>query len=131
MTKKSGIAAERKLVNLLWEHNLAAIRIPASGAGSKSVPKPDIIAGNGQKYYAFEVKTSDSEKIYLREDEIDELVSFSGAFGCTPLVAVKFRKKSRVWKFFKISDLKRTSSGNYKVDYDEDFSRGMELSALI
>ena len=131
MTKKSGIAAERKLVNLFWENDFAAIRIPASGAGAKSFPKPDIIAGNGEKYYAFEVKTSDLEKIYLRDDEIEELVSFSKAFGALPLVAVKFKKKSREWKFFKISDLKRTHSGNYKVEFDEDFSKGMPFSSIL
>ncbi|NVM53092.1 MAG: Holliday junction resolvase [Candidatus Helarchaeota archaeon] len=132
MTKKSGIAAERKLVNLFWKHNFAAIRIPASGAGGKSYPKPDIIAGNGKKYYAFEVKTSNLEKIYLRDDEIQELVSFSEAFGCVPFVAIKFKKKSRDWKFFNISTLKKTTSGNnYKIEYNEDFSKGIDLSSLV
>ncbi|NVM28103.1 MAG: Holliday junction resolvase [Candidatus Helarchaeota archaeon] len=131
MTKKSGIAAERKLVNLFWEHDFAAIRIPASGAGSKNFPKPDIIAGNGQKYYAFEVKTTNLDKIYLREDEIQELVSFSESFGCIPYVAVKFNKKSREWRFFQVLVLKKTRSGNYKIDYNEDFGNGLDFPSLL
>ncbi len=131
MTKKSGIAAERKLVNLFWEHDFAAIRIPASGAGGKKFPKPDIIAGNGQNYYAFEVKISDLDKIYLWNDEIQELISFSKHFGCIPYVAVKFKKKSRDWIFFRISDLRQTASGNYKIEFDIDFPKGIDFSSLI
>ena len=131
MTKKSGIAAERQLVNLFWAHDFAAIRVPASGAGSKSYPKPDIIAGNGVKYYAFELKTSTSEKIYLRDDEIQELSDFSEKFGCIPLVAVKFTKRSREWKFFLIDHLKKTTGGNYKIDFHEDFLAGLDFSSLL
>jgi Holliday junction resolvase len=131
MTKKYGIAAERQLVNLFWEHDFAAIRIPASGAGGKNYPKPDLIAGNGQKYYAFELKTSNSERIYLYNSEIQELSSFSEKFGCVPYIAVKFPQKSREWKFFKITDLQRTHSGNYKVDFTEDFLNGINFSQLL
>ncbi|HUY00744.1 MAG TPA: Holliday junction resolvase Hjc [Candidatus Deferrimicrobium sp.] len=132
MTKKYGIAAERQLVNLFWEHNFAAIRIPASGAGGKNYPKPDLIAGNGQKYYAFELKTSTSaERIYLHNSEVQELSSFSERFGCIPYIAVKFPQKSREWKFYKIPDLPKTSSGNYKIDFTEDFSNGIEFSQLL
>ncbi len=131
MTKKSGLNAERKLVNLFWENKFAAIRVPASGAGAKSFPKPDLIAGNGEKYYAFEVKTSTLEKIYLREDEIDELISFSKSFGAVPLIAVKFTKKSRDWKFFKVEDLQKTATGNYKIDFEKDFMNGIDFASLI
>jgi len=130
MTRK-GIAAERQLVNKFWQSNYAAIRVPASGAGSKSVPKPDIVVGNGQKYYAFEVKTTKLEKLYLREDEIDELVSFSDAFGSEPLVAVRFKTKTREWLFFEIHHLRRTTSGNYIIDYEEDFSKGLDFNSLL
>ena len=130
MTRK-GIAAERQLVNKFWQNDFAAIRVPASGAGSKSVPKPDIIVGNGQKYYAFEVKTTNSERIYLREDEIDELVSFSDTFGSEPLVAVRFKKETREWLFFEIHHLRRTTSGNYIIDYAEDFSKGLDFNSLL
>ncbi|MFX1293769.1 MAG: Holliday junction resolvase Hjc [Promethearchaeota archaeon] len=131
MTKKSGIVSERQLIHLLWDHNFAALRVPASGAGSKFFPKPDIIAGNGQKFYAFEVKTTNSEKIYLRDDEIQELIDFSEKFGCEPLIAVKFKKKSREWRFFKIVNLKRTNSGNYKIEFNEDFPKGIDIFSLI
>jgi Holliday junction resolvase len=131
MAKKYGITAERSLVNLFWQHNFAALRVPASGAGGKSFPKPDLIAGKPGKYYAFEVKTSNSEIIYLSDDEIQQLVSFSERFGCIPLIAVKFKKKSREWKFFKVPSLKKTSGGNYKLAYDEDFTNGLDFFSLL
>ncbi len=130
MTRK-GIAAERQLVNKFWQNDYAAIRVPASGAGSKNFPKPDIVVGNGQKYYAFEVKTTNQDKLYLRDDEIEELISFSDTFGCEPLVAVRFKKKTREWLFFKIPDLRRTTSGNYAINYDEDFLKGMKFNSLL
>ncbi len=131
MTKKSGIAAERKLVNLFWEHDFGALRVPASGAGGKSYPKPDIIAGNGKIFYAFEVKTTNSEKIYLSDYEVQELLDFSEAFGCIPYIAVKFKKKSKEWRFFKIANVQKTYSGNYKIEFEADFQKGISFKTLI
>jgi len=130
MTRK-GINAERQLVNLFWQHDFAAIRIPASGAGAKNYPKPDIIAGNGKKYYAFEVKTTTSEKIYVPDNEIKDLISFAHKFGSTPYLAVKFTKKSREWRFFNLSDLQQTIGGNYKIDFNEDFSKGLNFDSML
>lgn len=130
MTRK-GISAERQLVKLFWENDFAALRVPASGAGAKSYPKPDVVVGNGQKYYAFEVKTSNSEKIYLRNDEIDDLISFSKTFGCDPYVAVRFKTKSRDWRFFPIHAIRRTFSDNYVIDYDKDFIKGKQIIQLL
>jgi Holliday junction resolvase len=131
MTRK-GINAERQLVNLFWQSgDFAAIRIPASGAGFKNYPKPDIIAGNGKKYYAFEVKTTTSDKIYVPSDEIKDLISFAQKFGCTPYLAVKFTKKSREWRFYNIADLQQTIGGNYKIDFNEDLSKGLNFASII
>ncbi|MHA1266241.1 MAG: Holliday junction resolvase Hjc [Candidatus Helarchaeota archaeon] len=130
MTRK-GINSERQLVKLFWENEFAAIRVPASGAGAKSYPKPDIIVGNGKHYLAFEVKTTQSEKIYLHNAEIDELVSFSKQFGCKPFVAVKFGKKSREWRFFEIPAIRRTFSGNYVITFESDFTKGKDFSSLL
>ncbi|MHA1278679.1 MAG: Holliday junction resolvase Hjc [Candidatus Helarchaeota archaeon] len=131
MTKKYGITAERQLVKLFWEHEFGALRVPASGAGAKSYPKPDIIAGNGKNFYAFEVKTTNTEKIYLRNDEVQELVDFSETFGCIPYVAVKFKKKSREWKFFKVSDIDRTRTGSYRIAFKQDFDKGINFKTLV
>jgi Holliday junction resolvase len=130
MTRK-GINAERQLVNLLWKHNFAAIRVPASGAGSKAFPKPDIIAGNGKKYYAFEVKTSIFDKIYVPDNEIQDLISFSEKFGCTPFIAIRFLKNSREWRFFSILNLQKTLTGNYKINFNEDFTNGLDFDSLL
>jgi len=130
MTRK-GINAERQLVNLLWKHNFAAIRVPASGAGSKRFPKPDIIAGNGRQYYAFEVKTSIFDKIYIPDSEIQDLISFSEKFGCTPFIAIRFLNNSREWRFFNVSRLQKTVTGNYKIDFNEDFTNGLDLDSVL
>lgn len=130
MTRK-GTNWERALVNLFWQHDFAAIRIPASGAGSKNFPKPDVIAGNGEKYYAFEVKTTTSDKIYVPDNEIKDLISFAQKFGCTPYLAVKFTKMSREWRFYHIDNLQQTTGGNFKIDFNEDFSKGITFSAIV
>jgi Holliday junction resolvase len=118
-------------VNLFWKHDFAAIRVPASGAGAKSFPKPDIIAGNGINYYAFEVKTSTLDKIYVPDSEIQDLISFSEKFGCTPFIAIKFLHNSREWRFFNIANLQKTIGGNYKIDFNEDYAKGLDFDSLL
>ncbi len=120
-----GIRFERQLLHKLWDNGFAAIRSPASGV--ISYPTPDIIAGNGKRFLAIEVKMRKSLPLYLKQQEIKDLVMFSNLFGAEPFIAIKILRSE--WKFVKISQLKRTEKG-YKVDEDV-YNLSLDFEELI
>jgi len=61
--KRKGSRFERELLNLFWESGFAAIRV--AGSGSSSNPSPDLVAGNGKKFYAVEVKMRKNLPLYI------------------------------------------------------------------
>lgn len=128
MTSK-GITSERTLVNKLFEAGFAAIRVPASGAGSSRFPKPDIVCGNGKRYLAFEVKTTSKDTFYINKHDIKSLEEFSQIFGAEPYLAMKFRNES--YYFLKIEDLLTTRSGNYKITKDISKKCGLTFEMLM
>ncbi len=109
---KKGSNEERAVVRLFEELGYGAIRVPASGARTKS-DKPDVLAGNGRNYYAIEVKSSRNDYIYIRSEQIDELLNFASRFGATPILAVKFTYVP--FKVFNPLDLNVTKSGKYTI----------------
>jgi Holliday junction resolvase len=125
MSNKKGIRFERELIHRLWQHGFAALR--SAGSGAARYPMPDIVAGNGKKFIAIEVKKREALPVYLTEQEVKELVMFANLFGAEAFVAVKIPKFE--WKFFKIGQLEKTEK-NYKVD-EEVYSVGMELDEVL
>jgi len=125
-----GIDIERKLVRKLWEAGYAAIRVPASGAGSSEYPKPDIICGNGKRYMAFEVKKTKKDILYINKYDIKSLLMFSEIFGAEPYLAIKFSKDKFIY-FLKINDLFTTKSENYKITYEQAIQKGLTFNMLI
>jgi len=112
--KAKGTKYERELVNLFWEAGFGVMRAPTSG-GATSRAMPDLVAGNGEVYYAIEVKMRKSLPVYINEEQVHELYEFSDRFGAIPLIAVKLPR--RLWRFINAHELKRTRKG-YKVDYE-------------
>ena len=127
MSKKGSIE-ERDLVKMFWDAGFAAMRAPASGGATKR-PLPDVLAGNGDKYLAIEVKSTRQEHIYIDNEKISNLVEFCDIFGAVPYVGAKFIRKP--WRFIKISDLYVTRSNNYRVNLDLAFRKGLEFSEII
>jgi len=123
--KRKGTRFERQLIHRLWDDGFAAIR--SAGSGVMSYPMPDIVAGNGKKFLAFEVKMRAKLPLYLTGQEIKELVMFSNLFGAEPYVAVKVPNKE--WAFIEISQLKKTEKG-YKVD-EEVFNLALDLDEIL
>lgn len=119
---KKGRRAEHYVVEKLWDLKFAAIRVPGSGRSYKR-PHPDIVAGNGQRYLALQVKSTQKKYKYLTKEELSDLEEFCSVFGSEPIIAVKFGRKLRV---FKPSDLVPTEHG-YRVDPEQ----GMELEELL
>jgi Holliday junction resolvase len=127
-----GIADERSLVNILWAKGFAVIRAPASGASTK-MPRPDILAGKRSKglQYAIEVKTTKEKTLYIQKEAIDQLLTFANLFGCTPLLAVKFKNRRRSWFFLDPNYLTSTKGKNFKLTYEEALAKGMDIKTII
>jgi Holliday junction resolvase len=126
--KKKGSRIERELVNLLWDLQCPAIRVPSSGAATKR-PLPDIIAGNGRRYMAIEVKGRKEFPIYLSDDEVNALKEFSASFGAMPFVG--FRLDYKEWRFIDVEDLKPTKKGNFKIDEDLMYEKSIDVFELV
>ncbi|USG99985.1 Holliday junction resolvase [Thermococcus argininiproducens] len=105
MRYRKGASAERELIKMLEKEGFAVVR----SAGSKKV---DIVAGNGKTYLCIEVKTTRSDKLYLSEEDLMKVKSFSSTFGGRGIIAVKFINNG--WYFFDADDLKK-SGKNYKI----------------
>jgi holliday junction resolvase Hjr len=103
-TKRKGSAAERELLDTLWENGFAVIR--AAGSGSTSHDACDLIAGKGGKALAIEVKACGGNKQYISREQMNELLMFSNAFGAAPIVAVKWTRKG--WGIIEATKMKQT-----------------------
>jgi Holliday junction resolvase len=112
-SNRKGDRRERELVNALDEAGFAVMRAPASGSATAR-ELPDVLAGNGEVFYAIEAKSSSGDPIYLTNEEVYALVSvFAKNFGATPRIAVRFDRED--WYFFHPDDVHQTDGGNYRV----------------
>ena len=124
---KKGSHEERQVVKICQEHGYASIRVPASGARTRD-DKPDVIAGNGKYYFAIEVKSSKKDYIYIRHEQIEELIRFSNKFGAVPLVCAKFTREP--YSVFPIRSLEMTPSGKYKI-HRKDVEKHISLQEYL
>jgi len=69
--KRLSANVEREILKRIWEYGFAALRI--AGSGSTSFPATDIIARLGEDIYIIEVKRTVGEKVYIKEDQIEQL----------------------------------------------------------
>lgn len=120
---KKGMKFERDLIHMFWDKGYAALR--TAGSGAARYPTPDVVAGNGNKFIALEVKKRNSLPVYLTENEVRELVMFSNLFGASAYIAVKIPRKE--WKFIDIEQLKKGKS--YRVD-EEVYSTGIDFEGV-
>ena len=121
-----GDRLERELINILagrhekspFERDeWAVMRAPSSGS-STDRELPDMLAGNGKRFYAFEAKSGNPERpIYLTEEEVDALIFFAGNFGAIPEIAIRFDREP--WAFFDPDAVYRTPGGNYRVKLED------------
>ncbi len=126
-TNKKGDRRERELVNRLDDAGFAVMRAPASGAATER-ELPDVLAGNGDEFYAIEAKSSQGDPIYLTGEEVAALVYFSQNFGAKPRIAIRFDRED--WYFFHPGDCYRTDSGNYRVKKETALRDGVDLPEL-
>ena len=126
MNKKRGSNAERELLHLLSQKGFSVVRVAGSGMIAEAAC--DLLAGNGKKKYAIEVKISSNSKKYLRKEQISELVKFSKNFGLNPLIAIKFLRKG--WFFIKPDKLDKTEKG-LAISFFDIIKKGRSFNNFI
>lgn len=127
MANRKGERRERELVNLLDETGFAVMRAPASGSATDR-ELPDVLAGDGERFYAIEAKSSSGDPIYLDGAEVDALCYFAASFGADPRIGIRFDEMD--WAFFGPDNLYVTEGGNYRVKRETAVARGVDVYEL-
>ncbi|WP_158058750.1 Holliday junction resolvase Hjc [Halorussus halophilus] len=127
MSNAKGDRRERELVNRLDEAGFAVMRAPASGSATER-ELPDVLAGDGDVFYAIEAKSSAGDPIYLTGEEVEALVYFSQNFGAKPKIGVRFDRED--WYFFHPADVHQTDGGNYRVKKETAIEEGDPMESL-
>jgi Holliday junction resolvase len=122
-----GNRRERELVNALDERGFAVMRAPASGSATDR-ELPDVLAGDGDDFYAIEAKSSAGDPIYLDGEEVEALVYFARNFGAKPRIGVRFDRED--WFFFHPADLHTTDAGSYRVKKEKALADGTDIEEL-
>mgnify|MGYP000580873023 CR=1 FL=1 len=123
-----GDRRERELVNELDAAGFAVMRAPASGSATER-DLPDVLAGDGEEFYAVEAKSSEGAPIYLDGEEVEALLFFARNFGAKPRVGVRFDRED--WYFFHPGDLYTTDGGNYRVKKETALAEGTDFEELV
>jgi len=127
-SNRKGDRRERELVNELDEAGFAVMRAPASGSATER-DLPDVLAGDGEVFYAIEAKSSSGDPIYLTGEEVEALVYFARNFGAKARIAVRFDRED--WYFFHPGDLYTTDGGNYRVKKETALAEGEDFAELV
>ena len=125
---RKGDRRERELVNELDEAGFAVMRAPASGSATER-ELPDVLAGDGDVFYAIEAKSSAGDPIYLTGEEVEALIYFARNFGAKPRIAVRFDREA--WYFFHPADCYTTDGGNYRVKKETALADGTDFDEFV
>ncbi|WP_049929047.1 Holliday junction resolvase Hjc [Halopiger goleimassiliensis] len=128
MSQAKGDRRERELVNALDEAGFAVMRAPASGSATDR-ELPDVLAGDGELFYAIEAKSSAGDPIYLTGEEVEALTYFAQNFGAKPRIGVRFDRED--WYFFHPADLHVTDGGNYRVKKETAIAEGIDFPEFV
>lgn len=132
-----GDREERHLVNYLDKHGWAVLRAPASGSATER-ELPDVLAGNGDNFYAMEAKASSDDRFYIDKDEVEALRFFARSFGADAKLAVKFNVEhgdpayGEDWTGHYLIDPEKLHETEelYRVDKDVLLEKGTPVKAL-
>jgi Holliday junction resolvase len=125
---RKGDRRERELVNALDDAGFAVMRAPASGSATER-DLPDVLAGDGEDFYAIEAKSSAGDPIYLAGAEVESLIFFARNFGAKARIGVRFDEED--WYFFHPGDLYTTDGGNYRVKKETALAEGVDFDELV
>jgi len=128
--RSKGFSRERELARLLWKKGFAVLRAPASGAKTRKLAYPDLIALKKGMIFVFEVKTREKPGIiYIDRKQFMKLMEFIRRSGGQGYIAVKIMD-GRGWRFIPIDRVEETRGGNYRVSL-ENIEKGLRISDLV
>lgn len=128
IAKIKGSNAERQLIHMFWNNNIAAARV--AGSGSIQLPMPDIIAGKSKNIVVIECKNTKNRNVYLKQQEIYELEQFALMMGAMPLVAVKVNNKG--WFFLHTNSIKKTEAlYSFNLNDEEMAAKMMSFDKIV
>lgn len=122
-SNSKGDRAERGLVNYLDENGWAVIRVPSSGSGTDR-ELPDLLAANGEKVVAIELKRTSDSTAYYDEAKVDGLCRFADLFNAAPMLGAQFDCEhgdpayGEAWPAVYLADVWRTETtdaGTHKM----------------
>ncbi len=127
-------------MNLIDETEFAVMRAPASGAGTKR-ELPDVLAGDGEEFFAIEAKSTENNVVYVNAEEVDDLFYFSENFGAKAVLGFRFNIEhgdpahgndaNPGWYFFHPDDLYKTPGGNYRCKKETAIQEGIDFQELF
>ena len=124
--KAKGARCENELYDLLAEGGYRCVR--CAGSGTKEGANADLIAGNKNRKFCIEVKSSKKTSKYITKEQISDFLVFAEIFGLEPVVAVKFNRKG--WFFLSPNDL--VDSGKHLlVNLDIAQEKGKRFSQFF
>lgn len=123
--KEAGIEHERNLVNLLRAKNFKAFRLQSSARSA-----PDVIAGDSESFFVFEVKSTKTTNIKIYKKQIFTLRNFAYNFNAKPFVAVYFINRMLNFLFIELKDLKEYDK-MFTIDYNLACLKGRDLNEIL
>ncbi len=113
---RKGANAERELLKMFLDVGWQSARIAGSGQMDNA---PDIIAGRPRQLLVIECKSSSKDKIYLKSEEILNVIEFGSKMGAEPWYGFRFNYCS--WRFIPAQDLigKTKVEKNQGIDFDK------------
>lgn len=125
MSSQKGSKGENELGGLFDNRGYVWMRQAGSGTADRELP--DILVGNGEKFYVFEVKRRDKDYDYqyVSKKEVNDLIYFAEKFGAEYYIATRF--DYRDWGFYKKEDMYETEK-SYRIDNvkNEEIQRGID-----
>ncbi len=123
--KAKGTRAERDLLDKLWKHGIAAVRI--AGSGSTSHPSSDVIAGYKGRIAVIEVKTTSKDTVYIPSDEVTSMRRLAELLGGECWFAVKFSSDRGKFFLLKMDEARKLKSGSIAIDIETARSKGLSI----
>ncbi len=123
--KAKGTKAERDLLDKLWMHGIAAVRV--AGSGSTSHPSTDIIAGYKGKIAVIEVKTTSKDVVYIPQEEISSMEKLALIMGGDCWFAIRFSSDRGRFYLIRMNDARKLRSGSVAIDITLARSKGFSV----
>lgn len=123
---RKGANAERELINILFKHGMAVLRV--AGSGATSLPSPDVVALKPGMQIAIECKAWNKPYLNILNAQMDELQEWGKLAGAELYVAWKIPRKG--WRFLKPEQFSR-SAKSYNISIKNALTHGVELTVIV